>query len=321
MQGSSRVLPANGVKIAQFADLPLGSSGDYSPSGIASGPQSSLWVTDAIDQDYGENAVVQIATSGKALNTFYYQGLSTEGSSFLDLVEGPDGNLWITDFYNEQILRMTPTGKFTSYRLSTAPVAITVGPDKSLWFTEYSAIGRITTRGKLTLYTVGTDNAYLTAGPDGALWFTEFSGNAIGRITTHGKYTQYTNGISSGAGPYGIASGPDGALWFTEALGGRIGRITAKGRVTEYSRGITQSEEPSGITAGPDGALWFTEYETYDSYEIRDSMIGRITTRGKVTEYSKGLTSEAEPNQIVAGPDGNMWFVESEIDRTGRATL
>ncbi len=206
-QALRQTLPADGVKVTEFADLPKGSSNDYSPSGIASGPQSSLWVTDTIDQDYGENAVVQIATSGKALNTFYYQGVSTEGSSLLDLVGGPDGNLWITDFYNWQILRMTPTGKFKHYRLSTAPVAITVGPDKALWFTEYSAIGRITTEGKLTLYTAGNDNAYITTGSDGALWFAELSGNAIGRITTHGKFTQFTHGISAGAGPFSIASG------------------------------------------------------------------------------------------------------------------
>jgi virginiamycin B lyase len=308
------------LKIESFADLPQ-YSGDYSPSAIASGPKNSLWVTDEIDQDFGENAIVQIATNGKALNTFYYDGVATEGSSLLDIIPGPDGALWMTDYYNWQILRMTTAGKFTSFTLKTAPMALTVGPDNAIWFTEYNAIGRLTTRGKLTTYGGGNFNTSIAAGSDGALWFTEFKGNAIGRITTNGKLTTYTKGIKSGSAPYSIAAGPDGALWFTEALGGRIGRITTSGKVTHYSRGITPSEEPDGIAAGPDQAMWFTEFESYSSYEIRDSMIGRITMAGKISEHSKGLASGAEPTTIVAGPDGNMWFVESRADETGRTTL
>jgi virginiamycin B lyase len=306
------------VRIKEFADLPQ-YSGEYSPSAIASGPEHSLWVTDEIDQDYGENLVAQINTSGTRLNTFYYQGLSTEGSSFQDITAGPDGALWITDYYNSQIVRMTTDGTFSTFSLNTEPFGITLGPDKALWFTEYSAIGRITTKGKVTIYPAGDLDDDITAGPDGALWFTELTGNAIGRITTHGKITIYTKGISSGAGPYSIAAGPDGALWFTEGTGGRIGRITTSGKVTEYSRGITPTEEPVGIAAGPDGAMWFTEYESYDSYQIRESKVGRITMAGKISEYSKGLSGSSGPADIVAGPDGNMWFIEY-ADRTGRVS-
>jgi streptogramin lyase len=35
---------------------------------------------------------------------------------------------------------------------------------------------------------------------------------------------------------------------------------------------------PSLITAGPDGALWFTDYS--------ESLLGRLTTTGEVTDYS-----------------------------------
>lgn len=52
------------VTIREFADLPR-YSGAYLPFGIASGPDGSLWVTDCIDSDFGPNAVVQLATSGK----------------------------------------------------------------------------------------------------------------------------------------------------------------------------------------------------------------------------------------------------------------
>jgi len=266
---------------------------------------------------------VRIAPSGKSTDAFYYGGVTSEGASFDDVTTGPDGALWITDGYNQQILRMTTTGEFTGYRLKgyVAPVSITAGPDKALWFTEYGAVGRITTKGKITTYVVNGGLNDITAGPDGALWFTEAQAGKIGRITTRGKIIEYSNGITAGAMPWSIAAGPDGALWFTEAAGGRIGRITTKGQVSEYSSGITPTEQPDDIAPGPDGAMWFTEFESSGSYQISASKIGRITTSGKINEYSRHLDISAEPTGIAAGPDGNMWFVESGRNRVGRASI
>jgi virginiamycin B lyase len=55
-----------------------------------------------------------------------------------------------------------------------------------------------------------------------------------------------------------------------------------------------------GITAGPDGNLWFTG----------SSFIGRITTKGVVTEFALP-TKDSFPAAITAGPDGNLYFAES----------
>ncbi|MGC1379871.1 MAG: SMP-30/gluconolactonase/LRE family protein [Candidatus Baltobacteraceae bacterium] len=319
---ASAGLPMARVRIKEFSDLPRYSD-YYHPSAITNGPDGALWVTDDIDQDFGENVVVRIEPTGKRTNAYYYGGVSTEGASFQDVTSGPDGNLWITDEYNEQILRMSLDGHFKGFPLQgfVAPISITSGPDGALWFTEYGAIGRITTQGKITTYSESGGLQDIAAGPDGALWFTEAQAGKIGRITTHGKVTEYSNGISSGSEPYSIALGPDGALWFTEALGGRIGRITTKGKVTEYSNGITPTEQPDDIAVGADGAMWFTEFEESGSYLINTSKIGRITTAGWISEYSRHLDPTSEPTGIAHGPDGNMWFVEGMADRVGRVRL
>jgi streptogramin lyase len=312
-------------KITQFQDLPQ-YNGYYGPSAIVSAG-GSLWVADIIDQDFGENVIVQIATSGEMTNAYYYSGPTSEGASFQDIAYGPDGALWITDIYDGQVVRMTLQGAYTNYPLKdfNSPYRIVSGPQKSLWFTADgeagSVIGRLTTTGKTTFYPTQIDALGIAVGSDGALWFTGPKTNAIGRMTTNGKVTEYTKGISSGAEPYSIAAGPDGALWFTELTGGRIGRITTSGSVTEYSQGITAGEEPTGIAAGPDNAMWFTESEQSGSYQINSSKIGRITLGGKIHEYSKGISPQADPTAITSGPDSNMWFVESFIDETGRITL
>ncbi|HXO17215.1 MAG TPA: Virginiamycin B lyase [Candidatus Dormibacteraeota bacterium] len=326
-QGLTSLAGRGRVRIREFSDLPEYSD-YYSPAAIAAGPDGRLWVTDTVDQDYGENAVVGIATSGKRRNTFYYPGVSSEGSSFDDITAGPDGALWITDEYNEQIVRMATGGKFSSFPLKnfTAPFSIVVGPDGALWFTATArhttgAIGRITTTGSIKVYPAPAWTWDIAAGADGALWFTEPYVDRVGRISTQGIIKEYSTGITPGSQPYSIAAGPDGALWFTERAG-RIGRITTSGKVTEYSSGITPSEEPTDIAAGPDGNMWFTEAENgSSSYYSRNAKIGSITVSGGIKEYSRGLNSLSHPTGIVAGADGRMWFVESAADKTGRITI
>ena len=39
-----------------------------------------------------------------------------------------------------------------------------------------------------------------------------------------------------------------------------------------------------------------------------------------VTEFSDGLTASAQPEDIVLGPDGKLWFAETAIDKIGRVT-
>jgi streptogramin lyase len=319
------------VRIREFADLPYG-SGNLTPTAVAPGPGGLSWVTEEgnIAGDFYENAVVGIATSGARRETYYYSGPNGQGAGLYDLVEGPDGALWMTDTFNQQIVRMSAQGAFTGFVLPTlnAPLNICNGPDKALWFTVDSdppEIGRITTSGRITPFSFrGSENDFandIAGGSDGALWFTQPNPNLIGRITTNGKVTEYSKGITAGAKPWSIAPGPDGALWFTELAGGRIGRITTAGKVTEYSSGISATEALYDIAAGPDGAMWFTEFETYGTDQIRASKIGRITMQGKISEYSQGVTPDAAPIGIAAGSDGRMWFDEWWLDKMGRVTL
>ncbi|HZU67725.1 MAG TPA: Virginiamycin B lyase [Ktedonobacteraceae bacterium] len=67
------------------------------------------------------------------------------------------------------------------------PNSIVNGSDGNLWFTEYYQIGTITPTGTVTEYTIPKSDSlpdHITAGPDGNLWFAEYSGNKIGKITT-----------------------------------------------------------------------------------------------------------------------------------------
>ncbi|MGA2588422.1 MAG: hypothetical protein ABSH32_00770 [Bryobacteraceae bacterium] len=228
------------------------------------------------------------------------------------ITAGPDGAMWFTEYWANNICRLSPSGTSTEYPVPTAnyrPSEITSGPDGALWFTgAYGGIGRITTDGVITQYPLPTNLGGIITGPDGALWFTEPSANQIGRITTTGVVTAYplpaNPEFPSGSYPSGITVGPDAALWFTEYAAGQIGRITTAGQITEYP--VSPAYGLSGIAAGPDGALWSTGTDA--------QLIVRTTTAGKSIVYALP-NSLVYPGSITVGPDLALWFTATNLGR------
>jgi streptogramin lyase len=113
---------------------------------------------------------------------------------------------------------------------------------------------------------------------------------------------------NSGAFARSITAGPDGAMWFTE-LPGRIGRVATDGSQLTESLIPTRPAEPIQIVTGSDGNLWFTDY--YDK-------IGRVTPAGVLTNFL--LPGGVGPRGITSGPDGALWFAETNVGRVGRLT-
>lgn len=121
--------------------------------------------------------------------------------------------------------------------------------------------------------------------------------------------------------PIGITSGPDGNLWVAERDAHKIARITPAGAVTEFAL----DEEPDGIVAGSDGNLWFTEPVAPKFAPGRGiGRIGRITVDGTITEFNTprqmGDPYAAAGLGITLGPDGNIWFLESNSRRLASIT-
>ena len=129
----------------------------------------------------------------------------------------------------------------------------------------------------------------------------------MGRMTTKGRVTDYTNRAFFDI--TAITAGPDGALWFTNELDNEIVRMTTAGTVTNVYTG-PGIVAPTAITVGPDGALWFV-----NGGFGKHPGIGRITTSGTVTDYTKRV---GHPFDITAGPDGALWF--STNNAIGRIT-
>jgi streptogramin lyase len=196
------------------------------------------------------------------------------------------------------------------------------------------------------------------AASDGSVWFlysTAVDGGfpgppLVGHMTAAGA-------LESFAIPYlslenllvgGIAFGSDGNLWFT--VNGQtptsnpniyVGKMTAAGAVTTFllpNQGCDPvSETLTGtppynchlgeIAVGPDGALWFSEEQITPGVPGSAVGLGRVTLAGAFTFFqtapNPGAGSSidvAQPSNLFAGPDGELWFLNGSVNVMGKMT-
>ncbi len=116
-----------------------------------------------------------------------------------------------------------------------------------------------------------------------------------------------------------LAAGKEGNVWFTcfvETRFGfegrpRIGRVTPAGQISEFGGGLPKNLEAGKIVAAADGNLWFTlnSFASLLPDKRVPPEIGRITPSGEVTTFPLSLDAKYGAGDLVAGPNGYLWFV------------
>jgi virginiamycin B lyase len=237
-----------------------------------------------------------------------------------EIVRGPDDNLWFAEYNTKSIGRVTLSGQIKEFPTPSGAYKLVAGEDKNLWYTSADglSVGRFNpTTAEVVEFPVptGSEARWITAGPDGNLWFTDTTNDQIGKMTISGSVTLYP--VEST--PRGIVKGMDGNLWYGGYKG--IGRIGTDGRYKLFPAPPTSAQwAAEAITVGGDGRLWFT-------FDEPPGEVGAMTTSGDVSEYPINQTPTVLPfsHSIVGGPDGNIWFADSDgivrITPTGKVTM
>jgi len=185
------------------------------PSGVALGPDGSLYIA-----DHGNQRIRRVAPNGLITTVAGDGGPAGQARLFLpnDVAFAPDGSLYIADTGNHRIRRITPDGIIT-----TVAGTGTLG---------YTGDGGPADQAQLS------SPHGVALGPDGSLYISDAFNHSIRRVTPGGLIsTMAGTGLASFSGdggpadqaqlhrPRGVALGPDGSLYIADALNHRIRRV------------------------------------------------------------------------------------------------
>jgi RHS repeat-associated protein len=325
-----RVVGTDGI-IQTFAGqcLNAGFSGDegpataallYTPEDIAFGPDGSLYVADAYN-----NRIRRIDPSG-IIHTVAGSGplgasaggFSGDGGSglqaTLNLPWGvdvtPDGTLFIADFGNERIRRITPDGVITAAGIGTG----------GCYSQDTKGYGAAATAAHLCgVLRVRVAN-------DGGFYLTEFNANQVDRVGKDGIITAFAGNSNFGYGgdggqataailrsPMDIAIGLDGSVYVLDqnftvrqvAPSGLISTVLGIAGNSNFGgdggfAGQATMGVSAGVRVGPDGSLYLAD--TADDRVRRTQLV------------FSGLAI-GTGNYQFASRDGSQLFV---FDPTGR---
>lgn len=236
-----------------------------------------------------------------------------------DIVEGPDGILYISD-NDGQLRRITTSGNLLSSisvggEVFGDPLAGIAADPTSIWFADpfNSRIGRYDVfTSVFTFYpAAGVDDVAVAA--DGTVWFT--GSNEIGELDPAVGVVSTTTLSGEGTA---IAIAPDGTVWVTEIFADLIGRLTPGTNAHQLQEFPTAANAgPLGIAVADDGNVWFTQ-------NLRGN-IARITADGVITEATKPIAfsnpKRPDPIGITIDPTGNPWYAESLVDKVATFKL
>ncbi len=303
---ASRFTPAGAAAFSSLRPRAMQLTGTYFvPSfgavnifGIVKGPDKRLWFT-----EFSGNAIGAITTAGTVSVYTTPPGSQPNG------IAARRKTIWAGG-YGGTIFKSTVTGALTSFPIAGAHIGdIVEGPDKNLWFTDYGndKIGRITKTGAVTEYALppGAVPSGMAVGMDKNFWITDSGRNKIVKMSPTGSVLKsYGRGITKKEFVQFIVAAPDGNLYFSQyadfTMPDAIGRITTKGKIAEIGT-LPTGAYPNRLTVGKDGNVYFALADM--------QAVGEVATASRTVSYTwLPMTHDIGTNSIAEGPDKRLWL-------------
>jgi streptogramin lyase len=218
---------------------------------------------------------------------------------------------------------VTPTPTVYIIKVAGEPQWIAQqGSGGDIWFTNSNntVVAMEATGSVIHTYTIPTASAFpegIAYGENGSMWFAESNTSKIGQVTSAGVFTEYTTLFGDDT-PQLLTDRGDETVWYTSgAAANHIGYVNEasglQGEITlpAPTDSSFTSTIPYGIAEGPDGDLYVTENE--------NDMIGHAANPFSGVALTP-IASGSGAEQIVRGPDGNLWFTQDYLGEIGRIT-
>ncbi|MEZ0184731.1 hypothetical protein AB9T89_21000, partial [Flavobacterium oncorhynchi] len=288
----------------------------YSPFGIAMDTSGNIYVADT-----GNNAIRKITPAGavKTLaggtNGFADGiGIAAQFNTPLGVAVDASDNVYVADFGNNAIRKITPAGAVTTLAGSTAGFADGLGTAAEFNFPEGIAVD-------------ASGNVYVA----------DTYNNKIRKITPAGEVTTLagsTAGFADGLGtaakfssPYGVAVDALGNLYVADLGNNKIRKITPVGEVTTLAGGTigfadgagnaAQFKDPYGVAVDPLGNVYVADTSNNKIRKITPG--GEVTTlAGSSSGYADDTAAQAQfniPTGVTVDVSGNIYVADSGNDK------
>lgn len=264
-----------------------------------------------------------------------FTGLSGDGGPALDatlsspraLAVGPDGSIYIGDWGNARVRRISPGGIITTVAGGGSSLADSVPAATAQLFAP---------RG-------------VAVGPDGSIYIADQSDLRVRRVLPNGTIVNFAgNGIRAVAGdggpatqasfwePFGVAVGVDGSVYVADITGFNVRRIapdgiisTVAGNGTTFMSGDGGPATAAGIgyplaiAVGPDGAVYIDSYQGgFSNGQVRrigaDGVIQTIAGGGFLAPVSGAIAANVGlfvPVALSVDRNNNVYVAEYTYNR------
>ncbi len=282
------------------------------PELIVAGPDDHLWVANP-------DGLVRVALDGTMTPL-----ATTSGVQPVELAAASDG-VWITEQVpTPAVTHVALDGTVTRHTdlALVEPLGLAVAADGTVWVADGAGgqLVHVALDGTMARYAAQTDEQPLAVAIDagGDVWFTsEGRGPVVAEVTATVAGTPATDGLGALSSDrvlpghvdelQSIAASPDGSRWFTDQDSRSIGRLLPDGTAT--NRTVDGLDVVGAVAVADDGSAWFA---------AGTGRVGHATVAGELTIIESPSIDQIV--DLVAGPDGAMWFVDLAGDRIGRIT-
>lgn len=292
----------------------------HNPKGLCVDSQGNIYVADAANnrirkiEPNGNHTVSTIAGSGVegyADGT----GINAVFASPEDVCIDSQGNLYVVDFWNYKIRKITPAGVVNTFAGSTSGFA-----DGAANIAKFSYLEGICIDAQGNLYVAdGGNNRIRKITPAGIV------------STVAGSTGGYQDGLAINAKfeyPSGICIDTNNNLFVCEAFGQKIRKINSLGIVSTIAGNGSPGYADGQGTASQFNMATGICIDSLENLFVADSFndrIRKITPSGYVTTYTgsaggyaDGSLSEAQfnnPNGISIDSIGNIYVAEMDNDK------
>jgi len=202
------------------------------------------------------------------------------------------------------------------------------GTNGALWFATPTLIGRLDSSGRLLAsYKLPAGVSIINAAPgepfptgaDGSMWFSAVRHKGhrliglIGHVSVSGN-VEFLRALPRGHGGPVLTRDTHGNFWFSDHVVRHhsrfvaVGELTPSGRLRDFR--LPGDADVVGLSPGPGKQIWFTSCSLQGS----SAYVGWVDSRGHIKIFSPH--GPWCPGDIVAGPDGAMWFTAA-LDQLG----